>query len=152
MSSRAKERAVFTFVTVLAVWPLVHIALVKRFDMSPWRFGGWGMYSQPTRAIQLSIAVEEGGEVVRIHHTSLPPELVGRIREFNRRRDALGTLLLPEAIAESVLELHPNAQSAILTVSTFQVAADSALMEKRSQTYRYPVLSENSPRGQAASR
>ena len=103
------------------------------------------MYSQPTRAVQLSIAVEEGGEVVRIHYTSLPPELVGRIRDFNRRRDALGTLLHPEPIAASILKLYPNARSAILTVSTFQVAADSALMEKTSQTYRYPAREPAAP-------
>jgi hypothetical protein len=31
----------------VTLWPLVHIALQARFDLSPWKLAGWGMYSAP---------------------------------------------------------------------------------------------------------
>jgi len=42
-----KSRIVYAGLAVVAAWPLVHIALVRRFDVSPWKLAGWGMYSTP---------------------------------------------------------------------------------------------------------
>lgn len=33
--------------TLFAVWPLVHMALQVRYELSPWKLGGWGMYAEP---------------------------------------------------------------------------------------------------------
>lgn len=36
----------------LACWPLAHYALVRTFDLNPWRFAGFAMYSVPRPALQ----------------------------------------------------------------------------------------------------
>jgi hypothetical protein len=113
------------------------MALVKRFDVSAWRFGGWGMYSTPTRAVLLSVAVAHDGKTIRIRNTALPSEIRGRIRTFNRHRDAFGPLLRPDAIGEALLDATRRVREVILTVDTFQVAAGSAMIEKNTNIYRY---------------
>jgi len=42
-----KSRIVHLGLALIAAWPLVHMALVRRFDVSPWKLAGWGMYSTP---------------------------------------------------------------------------------------------------------
>ena len=47
MTFAAKRRLVHGALVLLAVWPLVHLALAWRYDLSSWKLGGWGMYATP---------------------------------------------------------------------------------------------------------
>lgn len=42
-----KRRAVTALLAAIALWPLVQLALVARYDVSPWKLAGWGMYATP---------------------------------------------------------------------------------------------------------
>lgn len=43
----AKRRVVHGALLLLAIWPVVHLALAWRYDLSSWKLGGWGMYATP---------------------------------------------------------------------------------------------------------
>jgi hypothetical protein len=45
--ARTRRAVVNGLLVVVTVWPLVHIALVFAYDLSPWKLAGWGMYSAP---------------------------------------------------------------------------------------------------------
>lgn len=47
MRARVRRWFVNGLLVVLTLWPIVHIALVFAYDMSPWKLAGWGMYSAP---------------------------------------------------------------------------------------------------------
>jgi hypothetical protein len=47
MSLAVKQRLVHGALLVLALWPLAHLALVRAYDLSPWKLAGWGMYTTP---------------------------------------------------------------------------------------------------------
>ena len=47
MGLAAKTRIVHAALVLLAAWPLVHLALAWRYDLSSWKLGGWGMYATP---------------------------------------------------------------------------------------------------------
>jgi hypothetical protein len=47
MTLALKTRIVHAALLLLALWPLVHLSLVWRFDLSPWKLAGWGMYTTP---------------------------------------------------------------------------------------------------------
>jgi hypothetical protein len=47
MSATRKATVVHAALLLLTAWPLVHLGLVRRFDLSPWKLAGWGMYSAP---------------------------------------------------------------------------------------------------------
>lgn len=42
-----KRAVVHTTLALLTLWPLAQMALVARFDASPWKLAGWGMYATP---------------------------------------------------------------------------------------------------------
>jgi len=47
MDAVAKGRVVRTALLAFALWPLVQMTLVWRYDVSPWKLAGWGMYAAP---------------------------------------------------------------------------------------------------------
>ena len=47
MSLARKTVIVHGVLLALTAWPLVHIGLVWRYDLSPWKLAGWGMYTTP---------------------------------------------------------------------------------------------------------
>jgi hypothetical protein len=47
MRFAAKRRLVHGALVLLAVWPLVHLGLSWRYDLSSWKLGGFGMYATP---------------------------------------------------------------------------------------------------------
>jgi len=47
MALATKTRIVHAALLALALWPLVHLGLVWRYDLSPWKLAGWGMYATP---------------------------------------------------------------------------------------------------------
>ena len=47
MAAARETTIVHVALLAFTLWPLVHIGLVWRFDLSPWKLAGWGMYSAP---------------------------------------------------------------------------------------------------------
>ncbi|MBY0277787.1 hypothetical protein K2Z84_20830 [Candidatus Binatia bacterium] len=47
MRLATKRRVVHGALLLLAVWPLAHLVLAWRYDLSSWKLGGWGMYATP---------------------------------------------------------------------------------------------------------
>lgn len=45
--TRIRIQIAFLLLGVTIAWPAVHMVLTRWTDISPWRFGGWGMYSIP---------------------------------------------------------------------------------------------------------
>jgi hypothetical protein len=42
-----KRLVVHGALALLTLWPLVQMGLVARFEVSPWKLAGWGMYATP---------------------------------------------------------------------------------------------------------
>ena len=50
----------YVFVGFVAfVWPVIHVFLVTNTGISPWRLGGWGMYSAPIPDKYRSVFIRE---------------------------------------------------------------------------------------------
>lgn len=45
MIARGKRRLAAAVLAVFTAWPFVHIGLVHAYDLNPWKFGGWAMYT-----------------------------------------------------------------------------------------------------------
>ncbi len=46
---RARAAAAAGLVALVALWPIAHVVLVRKFDLNPWKLGGFAMYAVPGR-------------------------------------------------------------------------------------------------------
>ena len=47
MMARGKRRFAGIALFVFAVWPLVQYSMTQRYQVDPWKFAGWAMYTVP---------------------------------------------------------------------------------------------------------
>jgi hypothetical protein len=109
MSARWKAHLVNAGLIAFTLWPLLHIGLTLRFDMSPWKLCGWGMYSEP-RFGMLGMEVygrpRGGGDEQRLD--APPPALQALATDYLERYRWLRGLASPDELARAVLQLHPE--------------------------------------------
>ena len=130
-----KRRAVAIAVVVFALWPLAHRALVATFDISPWKLGGWAMYSAPAFPVVVALYRVEGQRPVRLVEEELAPGLVQALRSFRNRRRTVGKLASPEELGRLVLERHPQTPAAIIAVQTRRLSHETALIETDNEKF-----------------
>jgi len=109
MPQRPQEWLVYAGLTLFTVWPAVHMALVERYGLSPWKAAGWGMYSAP-RFAELGMEVygraDAGQELEKLG--APPPEVRATASEFLERRRWLGRLASARRFADAVLAHRPD--------------------------------------------
>ena len=117
------------------IWPLFHIYLVRRFDMNPWKFAGWGMYSAPQLASQVRVFVWIGGTRRELKPASL--ELNRAIQDFRRLRRGLRKLIRPGALARSIREFHPEVERLQIVVFQRVLNRKTGMIEEERDEYHY---------------
>lgn len=124
----------------LTVWPLLHIYLVKRYDLSPWKLFGWGMYATPRFAdagMEVYGRRRDGGG---FEHLSAPaPSLRGPGIEFLNRYKWLRGLASSDAFARDVLALHPEWDQVKIVVSRPELVASTGMVVMKSDERLYPT-------------
>lgn len=109
MTSRSKTTVVGGVLVALTLWPLVHLTLVARYDLSPWKLAGWGMYSAP-RARSLGMEVfgkSRSGD--RLEHLAAPTApMRDEASRYLERHRWLRRLVRPTGLAEAVAAAHPE--------------------------------------------
>lgn len=117
-------------ITCLALaWPLAHFALVRAFELSPWSFGGFAMYTTPRPTLQArdplmgeahaplkAIAVQGLPAAIREH-------VLAVLGESLQARGVLGTLYDPTVHAAQLLELSPSASHVVLSIEQCKLDA-----------------------------
>jgi hypothetical protein len=121
-----KRRAVGIFLLVFAVWPLVQFGLTQRYDVSPWKLFGWAMYCVPGAMKTVRIGALSDAPMRRLDFQAYAPEEQVLADTFRLRRQALGRLASPEALAEGMLELHPDVDGVLIAVLTLRLGRESA--------------------------
>ncbi len=120
----------------LTIWPLVQMYGVFRYDVNPWKFCGWGMYSAPQLPsyVQLYTPIANDYEVQRI---SIPKAVRPHVQHFLKMRRGLRKLVKPHKIAKSIFEIRPHLNE--ITIRVFQVclSRDNGMIERNFVDYRY---------------
>ena len=127
-----KRRGLAIFLLFFALWPAAHFALVRSYDIDPWKLGGWAMYSVPgpMKTVRV-VGIKQDGELERLdfwRHTAEEQLLVDRFRELRR---ALGELRSPQRLAQGMFELHADWQGAVIAVLTFELDPETAQLRTR---------------------
>ena len=108
MTAATKTRVVVAGLAALTAWPFVHIALCARWDVSPWKLAGWGMYATPRpRTIGMEVHGGAAAGAPFEQLTAPTPALQAEGAVFLERWRWLGRLAAPDRFAALVLAAHP---------------------------------------------
>lgn len=137
MEARTKTAIVATALAALTAWPLVHLWLVARYDVSPWKLAGWGMYSAP-RSRSLGMEVFGRRADGPLDHLTQPsPDVRALASTYLERHRWLRKLVHPTALAEAVAAARPDWNEVKIVV--FEPALDrtSAMIAMSVLVHRY---------------
>jgi hypothetical protein len=123
----------------LTLWPAAHIYLVKRFDLSPWKLGGWGMYSAPRFGfLGMEVYGRAGGAPEWQKLGAPDAELRTKATEFLERYRWLRRLVRPDDLAHAALESHPQWSELRITVFQPVLERDTGMVVLKQASYEYP--------------
>jgi hypothetical protein len=107
-SARAKTAVIGGALVALTLWPLVHLWLVARYDVSPWKLAGWGMYSAP-RSRSLGMEIFGRRPDGPLDHFTQPSSDVRALASvYLERHRWLRKLVRPTALADAVAAARPE--------------------------------------------
>lgn len=117
------------------LWPLVHRALVERYDINPWKLGGFAMYTTPTPPV-LVVALEgRQGALKPVDETALPDTARRALRDFRADRHALGELQTAEGVGRALLNARPDLDWVVVAVQRMKLDRQTARMTSTRQQY-----------------
>ena len=138
MSLAGKRRVLHTGLLLFTLWPLVHIYLVRRFEMSAWKLAGWGMYATP-RPSSSGIAIfgRRTGSHQFEEVRSAPAAWQAQASQFLDRQRWLGQLIRPTALARSFNEQRPEFADLRIVVYTPRLDRQSGMIVMTQAVYEY---------------
>jgi hypothetical protein len=109
MTSARKTRVVHAALVALTLWPVAHLVLAARFDISSWKLAGWGMYATPRFprvGLEVFGRVRASGAIERAR--AVAPALRSEAYAVIERHRFLRRLVRPDALGRAMLAAHPE--------------------------------------------
>lgn len=138
MSARGKSTVLGVALVALTLWPLVHIGLVRRYGLSPWKLAGWGMYSAPrSRSLGMEVFGRPAGGGALVHMDRPPPAVRDAAGPYLERHRWLHRLARPTALAAAIAAAEPGWDE--ITIAVFEPELDrrSGMIVMRALVHRY---------------
>ena len=132
-----KRRIVLGLLLGFTAWPAVHIALVKEYDLNPWKLAGWGMYSAPQLPPYLRVLGLTPDEVGVYELSTVPEEVVPALDDFLDRRRALRGLVRPDEVAHALLDAYPAIDGVRIVVVQPTLNRSTGMIETTQTQYEY---------------
>jgi len=138
MRFETKQRTVGIALALLTAWPLVHMALVWRYDLSPWKLGAWGMYSAP-RPNQLGMEVFGRVAATGESRQLTAPSQSVRVAAgtFLERYRWLRDLAPPRSFARTVFVQHPEFDQVTIELYRPHLVPATGMIEMKKRAYVY---------------
>ena len=129
MTISTKRKIVRIGLVAVAVWPLIHPAVIRMTGISPWKLFGWAMYTVPARQVGIRVISLESGQPLPVGTPRLQtPEFLAAQNDFLDRRRALGRWQRPDRLALVLLDMFPDEPDVEIVVEQAVVDRSSALM------------------------
>jgi hypothetical protein len=111
---QAKVRALQVAIALVLLWPFAHYALVQRYDVNPWKFAGWAMYSRLGPQAHVSVRGIERGTEHEIDLASAPADVQNAAQQYQWRTRQYGVLVRPDALARATLKAFANLDAVVI--------------------------------------
>jgi hypothetical protein len=130
-----KRNTVAALLAFTALWPLAQRGLVARFQVDPWKLGGFAMYATPTLPVLVAAFGGRTGGFVLLDESTLPADVRARLDRFRVERVALGRLREPRDSARAILAARPDLHGVVLVVQ--RTTLDPRTARTRAERERY---------------
>ena len=129
MSFAIRRKVMLTLVAMLGLWPMAHYYVVAAYDLNPWNWFGWAMYTQPSARIEAT-PYSLSGE--RVSPAAIGTEKYREIQElyldWSARYMQVDAREAPDAFARAILEAHPHWKGVNIRVEKIGLDRKSAKM------------------------
>jgi hypothetical protein len=123
---RTKKRILFAILGLLAIWPLVHVVLVARLELDPWRFCGFAEYATPSEYQQIFMIELRGDMEVHLHHSWFTRDTRDVYRRYRKQRTTFGKLAPPHELAEAILAERPDIEGLKILLARDRISAETS--------------------------
>ena len=137
MTTATKARVVTAGLILFTLWPVVHMVLVARYDLSPWKLAGWGMYAAPRPNYRGMGIYGYGPDGVRRRLSAPTAEIADEAGRFLERYRWLRQLTAPDTLAARVRARHPEWTRLEIVVYRTHVDPDTGMVVMKEYTYDY---------------
>jgi hypothetical protein len=139
VSLRVKKYVVYGALLLLTLWPLVHVWLVERYDVSPWKLGGWGMYAAPRPSfwgMEVYYRLAGSHDFVQLTTPTVPER--AEAGAFLQSHRWLRKLVPPDRFAGVVMDSDPRIDAVKIVVVHPVMNAKTGMIEASRNVYEYP--------------
>ena len=143
MTSRLRIRLATALVALILVWPPVQHGLSRTFELDPWSFFGFAMYSVPN----FETTVRAGalrGEGAEPDWNGIPVASYRHLRDYALRRTRWGALLPPDRLAAELLERHDDLDGVVIRIRRYEIDSETERIVARERDHSYRRSSEGS--------
>ncbi len=137
LSVAAKARIALAGLAALLIWPTVHWRLVESHALDPWKFFGFAMYCRPSLPPSLDAWILVDGRRIEYPPRDWPAGGTLFLQSFLHDRQILGTWRPPNAVAEAIFRMRPDAEQILLVVRHPRIERGTGLIEEREFRYGY---------------
>jgi hypothetical protein len=131
MRLAVKRRILLAILGTLAVWPIVHGWVVKRWDLDPWRFFGFAMYAVPATYQWVHEFELHDDREVSLHSNKFEQEALRLHINLMRQRAVLGDLIEPNELAEALFAERPEMSGLKVLLHRVAVSPETSRVEVR---------------------
>ncbi len=140
MTVAAKTRVVHAVLVLAALWPVAQMALVVRWDLSPWKLAGWGMYAEPRFGLLgMEVYGRPAGSRDEVQLQAPGAELRAEATAFLESYRWLRGLAPRRRFVAAVFAEHPEWDRVRVVVSRPAMDARTGMVVMRHAEYAHPA-------------
>ena len=133
-----RMRLATALLVLVLAWSPVQHRLARVYDLDPWSFFGWAMYSVPNLRVTVRAgSLDDPSSRAEPDWNAISLGSYSALREFAERRGRLGRLLPPDDLAAELFRAQPDLGGLVVRVIRWRIAHDTARIVPANVDYVY---------------
>lgn len=121
----------------IAIWPIIHIFVVQKTGLTPWKGCGWAMYCRTASRVAITITPYNGQNEI-IENVQYSTASIRAIDRYIKAADIWATPLPPDNLAHRVFANNANAAHVAIEIRINSLDVSNAeIFERYRRNFRY---------------
>lgn len=130
MTFSSRKRIVRILLAAIAIWPIIHIFVVQKTGLTPWKGCGWAMYCRTASRVAINITPYNGQNEV-IENVQYSTASIRAIDRYIKAADTWATPVLPDDLAHRVFASNADAAEVTIEVRINSLDVSTARIFQR---------------------